>query len=66
LISFWIDSADIGREAAYVAQTILAGSTAPPPKAFQSKQRLALNLGTAEYLGIAIPPAIQSLVDEAY
>lgn len=66
LISFWIDSADIGREAAYVAQTILAGSTAPPPKAFQSKQRMALNLGTAEYLGIAIPPAIQSLVDEAY
>ena len=66
LISFWIDSADIGREAAHVAQTILAGSTAPPPKAVQPKQRVALNFGTAEYLGIAIPPAIQSLVDEAY
>ena len=66
LISFWIDSADIGREAAHVAQTILAGATTPPPKAFHPKQRMALNLGTAEYLGIAISPAVQSLVDEAY
>jgi putative ABC transport system substrate-binding protein len=66
LISFWVDSADIGREAAHVAQTILAGATAPPPKAFHPKQRMALNLGTAEYLGIVIPPAVQSLVDEAY
>lgn len=66
LISFWVDSVDIGREAAHVAQTILAGSTAPPPKSFQPKQRMALNLGTAEYLGIAIPPAVRSQVDEAY
>ncbi len=66
LISFWIDSADIGREAAHVAQTILAGSTAPPPKLFQPKQRMALNLGTAEYLGIAIPSAVLGLVDETY
>ena len=29
-------------------------------------QRMALNLGTAEYLGIAIPPAVQSLADETY
>jgi putative ABC transport system substrate-binding protein len=66
LISFWVDSADIGKEAAHVAQTILAGSMALPPRAFQPKQRMALNLGTAEYLGIAIPPAVQSLADEAY
>ena len=66
LISFWVDSADIGREAAHIAQSLLAGSAAPPPKMFQPKQRMALNFGTAEYLGIAIPPAVQSLVDEAY
>jgi len=66
LISFWIDSADIGREAAHVAHTILAGSTVPPPRAFHPKQRMAVNLGTAEYLGIAIPLALQSLVDEVY
>lgn len=66
LISFWVDSADIGREAAHVAHTILAGSTAPPPKTFQPKQRMAVNLGTAAYLGITIPPALQNLVDEAY
>ena len=66
LISFWVDSADIGREAAHVAQSILAGSMALSPKSFQPKQRMALNLGTAEYLGIVIPPAVQSLFDEAY
>lgn len=66
LISFWVDSSDIGREAAHVAQTILSGSAAPPPKAFIPKQRMALNLGTAEYLGITIPPTVQSMADEAY
>ena len=66
LISFWIDSADIGREAAHIAQSLLVGSTAPLPKMFQPKQRMAMNLGTAEYLGIAIPPEVQSLIDEAY
>ncbi len=66
LISFWVDSADIGREAAHIAQSLLGGSAAPPPKLFQPKQRMALNLGTAEYLGIAIPPGVQSVVDEAY
>jgi len=66
LISFWIDPADIGREAAQVAHTILAGSTGTPHKTPIPKQRMALNLGTAEYLGITIPPSIQSMADEAY
>ena len=66
LISFWVDSADIGREAAHVAQTILAGATESPPKAISPKQRMALNLGTAEYLGITIPTTVQSMADEAY
>jgi ABC-type uncharacterized transport system substrate-binding protein len=66
LISFWIDSTDIGREAAHVAQTILAGSTAPHSKTFVPKQRMALNRGTAEYLDIAIPPTVQRMADEMY
>ena len=66
LISFWIDAADIGREAAYVAQTILAGAAVSSPKQPMPKQRMALNLGTAEYLGIMIPPAIRSMADEVY
>ncbi|MCP9449309.1 MAG: ABC transporter substrate-binding protein [Nitrospira sp.] len=66
LISFWIDPADIGREAASIAHTILTGGTASAAKSFAPRQRLALNLGTAEYLGIAIPPTVQSMADEVY
>jgi len=66
LVSFWIDSTDIGRQAAYVANTLLAGLSGPPSHIPQPRQRMALNLGTAEYLGIAISPAIQRLADEAY
>ncbi len=66
LISFWIDSSDMGRQAAYIAKHILAGSPNSPSKSSLPKQRIALNLGTAEYLGIAIPPAIHNIVDEAY
>ena len=66
LISFWIDSADIGRQAAHAAKTLLAGSPGLPSKTPMPKLRMALNLGTAEYLGITIPPAIQNMADEAY
>ncbi|MCP9470399.1 MAG: ABC transporter substrate-binding protein [Nitrospira sp.] len=66
LISFWIDPADIGREAASIAHTILIGGTASAAKSFVPRQRMALNLGTAEYLGIAIPPTVQSMADEVY
>ncbi len=66
LISFWVDPADIGHEAAHAAQAILVNSAAPLARAFTPKQRMALNLGTAEYLGITIPPSVQSLADEAY
>jgi len=66
LISFWVDSADIGREASQLAQAILDGLTVPSTKAFLPKQRISLNLGTAEYLGITIPPNVLSIVDEVY
>ena len=66
LISFWIDSTDIGREAAHIAHTILAGATGLPSKTPSLKQRMSLNLGTAAYLGITIPPAVQNTADETY
>ncbi|MDH5253872.1 MAG: ABC transporter substrate-binding protein [Nitrospira sp.] len=64
LISFWVDSTDVGRGAAHLAQTILAGSPVSSSKALLPKQRMSLNRGTAEYLGIAIPPSVLSLADE--
>jgi putative ABC transport system substrate-binding protein len=64
LISFWVDASDVGRGAAQLAQTILAGSPVLSSKAFLPKQRMSLNRGTAEYLGITIPPSVLSLADE--
>lgn len=64
LISFWIDSGDVGRGAAQLAQSILAGSPVSSSKTFLPKHRMALNQGTADYLGITIPPSMLSLADE--
>lgn len=66
LISFWIDPADIGREAGHVAQGILMGPAGSASKTFIPKQRMALNLGAAEYLGITIPPTVHGMADAAY
>ena len=64
LMSFWIDSTDVGRGAAHLAQSILAGTSGPSSKMFLPKHRMALNQGTADYLGITIPPSVLSLADE--
>jgi putative ABC transport system substrate-binding protein len=64
LISFWVDASDVGRGAAQLAHAILAGSPVLSSKAFVPKQRMSLNRGTAEYLGITIPPSVLSLADE--
>ncbi|MCP9454885.1 MAG: hypothetical protein NNA18_02090 [Nitrospira sp.] len=66
LISFWIDPADIGREAAALALALLPGTTSTTSKSFTPRQRMALNLGTAHYLGITIPPTVQTMADEVY
>jgi ABC-type uncharacterized transport system substrate-binding protein len=66
LLSFWVDSMDIGLEAGQVAQTILDGFSAPSSKAVLPKQRISINLGTAEYFGIAIPPHVLTMIDEIY
>lgn len=66
LISFWIDPADIGQEAASLAQTMLFGTATSATRSFSPRQRMALNLGTAQYLGITIPPTVQSMADEVY
>jgi putative ABC transport system substrate-binding protein len=66
LISFWIDPADMGREAASLALALLSGTTPTTIKSFTPRQRMALNLGTAQYLGISIPPTVQIMADEVY
>jgi putative ABC transport system substrate-binding protein len=66
LLSFWVDSADVGQEAGQVAQTILEGLSVPSPRIALPKQRISVNLGTAGYLGIKVPANVLNMVDEVY
>jgi putative ABC transport system substrate-binding protein len=66
LLSFWVDSADVGQEAGQVAQAILEGLSVPSPRVVLPKQRISVNLGTAGYLGIKVPANVLDMVDEVY
>jgi len=66
LLSFWVDSADVGHEAGQAAQAILEGLSVSSPRVVLPKQRISLNLGTAGYLGITIPSNVLNMVDEVY
>lgn len=66
LLSFWVNSADVGQEAGQVAQAILDGLSVPSPRVVLPKQRISVNLGTAGYLGITIPANVLNMVDEVY
>ncbi len=67
LVGLSVDSGDVGRQAGRLAQAILDGLMIPSPKIFPPKRRrISLNLGTAEYLGITIPPDVVSTADEVY
>lgn len=62
-----INPEDIGRQAGVLAQKILrnADHTAPmnvPP----DRVRMALNLKTAKYLGLTLPPDVMGRADEVY
>lgn len=67
LLSLSVNYMDIGHQAGQLAQEILAGKTIPSPNLLPpDRQRIALNLKTAKFLGITIAPGIVSIADEVY
>ncbi|MCK6553682.1 ABC transporter substrate-binding protein [Candidatus Binatia bacterium] len=54
------DYTDIGKQTGEVAVAVLRAGDAPVPTAVPRKVGLALNLRTAEHLGVNIPPDLQS------
>jgi len=67
LVGLSVHYEDVGRQAGMLARKILLeryqpNSTTFPPDRF----RLAVNLKTAKFLGIVIPPAVVSSADELY
>ena len=62
-----INPEDIGRQAAVIAQNILAHSDRGVPMPVPPDRiRLAVNLKTAKYLGLTLPPDIMGRADELY
>lgn len=58
---------DVGRQAGVVTKKILKGQAPPDQGALPPERiRLALNLKTARFLGITLPPEVVSRADDVY
>ena len=62
-----VNYTDVGRQAGQLAHDILGGKTIPSPSVLPpQRQRIALNLKTAKFLGITIAPDVVGIADEVY
>jgi putative ABC transport system substrate-binding protein len=67
LVGLSVNSEDIGRQAGLLAKEILNGRALPSSAPVSPERlRLVLNLKTARFLGITIPPEVVSGADEVY
>ena len=67
LLGLSVSYEDMGRQAGLLAKKILSDQTQPFTTAFPPERlRLALNLKTARFLGIVIPPEVVDNADELY
>jgi putative ABC transport system substrate-binding protein len=67
LVGLYVDYEEIGRQAGKLVERMLHGAARPsPPSVFPEQLRLALNLKTAKFLGITIPPEVVSRADIVY
>ena len=62
-----INPEDVGRQAAIIAKKLLRTSDhSVPVTALPDRIRLAVNLKTAKYLGLTLPPDVMGKADEVY
>jgi len=67
LVGLSVSYEDVGRQAGLLAKKILSDQTQPLTTTFPPERlRLALNLKTARFLGIVIPPEVVDNADELY
>jgi putative ABC transport system substrate-binding protein len=67
LVGLSVNSQDIGRQAGLMAKKILRGqSTASRAAVPPERVRFALNLKTAKFLGLTLPPEVIGRADELY
>lgn len=66
LLGLSVNYRDIGKQAARLSSRILDRQIVPPVKLVPDRYSLALNLKTARFLGLDIPPEIERRADERY
>lgn len=66
LLGLSVNYRDIGKQAARLSKRILDRQVVPPVKTVPDHFNLALNLKTARFLGLDIPPEIERRADERY
>jgi putative ABC transport system substrate-binding protein len=66
LLGLSVNYRDIGKQAARLSRRILDRQVVPPVKTVPDHFSLALNLKTARFLGLEIPPEIERRADERY
>ena len=66
LLGLSVNYRDIGKQAARLSRRILDRQVVPPVKTVPEHFSLALNLKTARFLGLDIPPEIERRADERY
>jgi putative ABC transport system substrate-binding protein len=66
LASLYVNYEDVGRQAATLAKRLLGGQIKTPAVFTPERLRLAVNLKTAKFLGITIPPEVLNRADQLY
>ena len=66
LVGLSVNYEDVGRQAALLTRKIFSAQIKAPATFPPEKLRLALNLKTAKFLGLQIPPDVSSRADQLY
>lgn len=66
LVGLSVNYEDIGRQGGALARSILNGKGRSPALAPPERLRMSLNLKTARFLGITVPPEIVAQADDVY
>jgi putative ABC transport system substrate-binding protein len=67
LMGFSVSYGEVGRETGQLARRILNGDRAPSQRPIPIERiKVTVNLKTAKFLGVTIPPELYGLIDETY
>jgi putative ABC transport system substrate-binding protein len=67
LLSISVNYTEVGRETGLLAKRLLEGDHVPMSRAIPIERlKISVNLKTAKFLGLTIPPGLMSLIDESY